>query len=261
MDARAFYDGLGYDYDLMVSWKDRLGREAAFFDRMLQEAGAASVLDAACGTGMHAAMFAGKGLRTAAADLSPEMVAMAKQNAKVADVQVDVRAAAFGELSKVFTDTFDLVVCLGNSLPHLLDDQALDSALADFARVLTPSGMLVIQNRNYDRVLRDSSRFMPLAARADGVEETLFLRITDFPRESSETVDFTIVTLKKRNGVWTQSPRSTTLRALRRKTLERALGRCGFGRVRVWGGYDMSPFDEGLSADLLVAATRADLTR
>lgn len=254
MDARRFYDDMGTDYDLMVSWKTRLEREARFLRRMREEIEASSVLDAACGTGMHAVLLAREGLRCAAADLSPQMIEQARKNAHDAGVNVDLRVAAFGDLARTFGERFDLVTCLGNSLPHLLDDDSLRSALGDFARVLSPGGLLLIQNRNYDRVIREKVRFMPLSARTEGAEETLFLRITDLCDDVSDLVDFTIVTLRKKRGTWTQSTRTTTLRALSRQTVEDALGASGFSRVRVWGGYDLSPFDEARSADLLIAA-------
>ena len=63
MDARDFYDGLGDDYDRMVSWEGRLAREEQFFNRLFDENGTWSVLDAACGTGMHAIAFARGGMR------------------------------------------------------------------------------------------------------------------------------------------------------------------------------------------------------
>jgi glycine/sarcosine N-methyltransferase len=257
MSARDFYDGMGRDYDLMVSWKTRLERESAFLRRMREEVRASSALDAACGTGMHAVALARAGLRCAAADLSPEMIGRARENAREAGVEVDLRVAAFGELARTFPDAFDLVTCLGNSLPHLLDDDSLCRALEDFARVLAPGGLLLIQNRNYDRVVHEKARFMPLSARTEGSEETLFLRITDFRDDRADLVDFTIVTLRKRDDAWSQSVRTTPLRALRFRTLEDALRKSGFMRVRAWGGYDLSPFDEAASTDLLIAAAKS----
>ena len=93
LDARRFYDDMGSDYDLMISWRTRLEREAAFLRRVRDEVGASSALDAACGTGMHAVSLAREGLRCAAADLSPEMIARARQNARDAGVDVDFRVA------------------------------------------------------------------------------------------------------------------------------------------------------------------------
>jgi len=280
LEARGFYDDLGTDYDLMVSWETRLEREKTFLRRMREETDAESVLDAACGTGMHAVAFARDGMRSAGADLSPQMIEQARRNAKAAGVAVDLRVAAFGELSRTFSTAFDMVTCLGNSLPHLLDDASLRAALADFSGVLRPGGTCVIQIRNYDRLLRERQRFMPPAARTEGAEETVFLRITDFRdgaqgdsaqgddarsenvREESarherapEIVDFTIITLKKRSGAWSQSVRTTALRALRRRALEDTLRSAGFSNVRAWGGFDSSPFDEASSPDLLVAAS------
>jgi glycine/sarcosine N-methyltransferase len=256
VEARDFYDELGSDYDVMVSWKERLRREAGFLLGVARDTGASSVLDAACGTGMHAVMLAEGGLRCAGVDLSPAMIERARENAQRAGVSVDFRVAAFGELPPSFAGQFDLVLCLGNSLPHILDDDSLRRALRDFSRVMSPRGTLVIQNRNYDRVLKEKVRFMPVTSRAQGADETLFVRITDFPREEKDRVEFTIVCLKRRDGAWTQSVLSTPLRALRRQVLQDTLRECGFPRVQALGGFDLSPFDETRSADLLVTASK-----
>ncbi|MGA2479782.1 MAG: class I SAM-dependent methyltransferase [Spirochaetia bacterium] len=167
MEARDFYDGLGEDYDRMVSWQGRLAREQVFFDRLFDENKTASVLDAACGTGMHAIAFARRGMRCAGADLSPAMIGRARENASAATATVDFQVAAFGELRRKFSAPFDAITCLGNSLPHLPDDSSLAACLADFAGLLRAGGLLVIQNRNYDRVLRERQRFLPLSSRSD----------------------------------------------------------------------------------------------
>jgi 2-polyprenyl-3-methyl-5-hydroxy-6-metoxy-1,4-benzoquinol methylase len=79
VEAREFYDGLGGDYDRMVQWQGRLEREELFFKRVFDDAGVVRVLDAACGTGMHAISFARRGLQSAGADLSPAMIARARE--------------------------------------------------------------------------------------------------------------------------------------------------------------------------------------
>jgi SAM-dependent methyltransferase len=259
MDAQQFYDSLGSDYDRMVSWQARLAREEDFFRRVFEENDVRSVLDAACGTGVHAVGFARRGLRSAGADLSPAMIDQARENAHAAGVDVDLQVAAFGGLAERFTGPFDAVTCLGNSLPHLLNDSSLAEALSDFALLLRPGGVLVIQNRNYDRLLRERQRFMPVSAREDAEGETLFLRITDFmpsAEEVSETIEFTLVTLKKRGGSWSQSARTTPLRAMRRVTLERALTGSGFSSAQVYGSFSMAPYDAPDTGDLVAVAKK-----
>lgn len=259
MDAKTFYDSLGSDYDRMVSWQSRIAREGGFFQRLFEENGVRRVLDAACGTGVHAIEFARQGLRSAGADLSPAMIAQARENARAAGVEVDLQAAAFGELASRFTGPFDALTCLGNSLPHLIDDSSLAAALSDFASLLRPGGVLVIQNRNYDRLLRDRQRFMPPAAREDSEGETLFLRIIDFPpsaENAGETIEFTIVTLKKRGGSWNHTVRTTPLRAIRRATIEQALGAAGFASIKVYGSFAMAPYDAPDTGDLVAVSIK-----
>jgi glycine/sarcosine N-methyltransferase len=259
MEARDFYDGLGPDYDSLVAWEARLGREGGFFKRLFDDAPARRVLDAACGTGMHAIAFARQGRQAAGADLSPVMVERARENARAAGVAADFRVAGFGGIARVFGPSWDAVTCLGNSLPHCADEAALAACLSDFAALLRPGGLLVAQNRNYDRLLKDRARVMPLTARGGGEEETLFLRITDFPPPGSpqeESLTFTVITLRRRGNRWTQEAQSTPLRALRRAAVERALREAGFTGIQAFGGYDGSPFDPDASADLVVVARR-----
>jgi glycine/sarcosine N-methyltransferase len=255
MDAQGFYDELGDDYDRMVSWEERLAREERFMRGLFMAHGTRRVLDCACATGMHAVAFALWGLESAAADLSPVMVEHARTNARTAGVSVDLRVAGFGQMAAAFEGKFDAVTCLGNSLPHLRDEASLRACLADFHAVMRPGALLVLQNRNYDRVLKDRQRFMPLTARADPDGEILFLRITDFPPlQSDESIEFTLVTLRRRGGAWSQSAQSTPLRALRRQTMEGALAEAGFSSIETFGGYDGAPFDPATSPDLVIVA-------
>jgi SAM-dependent methyltransferase len=259
MDAQGFYDALGQDYDLMVSWEERLAREKSFFARVFDEHRVRRVLDAACGTGMHAIAFARGGRECVGADISPVMVERARQNAREAGVPVVFERAGFGGFSSRIEGTFDAVTCVGNSFPHILDDASLRDALSDFARLLGPGGILVIQNRNYDRLLRERQRFMPLASRVEGEGETLFLRITEYaPSADSgdESIEFTVVTLKKRDGRWSQTFQSTPLRALRRNTLESGLLSAGFSSVEVYGSYNFDPFDAPGTNDLVAIAVK-----
>lgn len=257
MEAKAFYDGLGDDYDLMVSWEERLRREAPFFRNVFADHGAASVLDAACGTGRHAVEFARWGLNAAGADLSRAMIERARAAAYAAGVNVAWAVAGFGQLAAAFPEavgTFGAVTCVGNSLPHLPDDAALEGALADMARMLRPGGVLVVQDRNYDRVLAERARFMPITARGVPGDETLFLRITDFL--GADRLAFTILTLRHAGGAWSCGAATTPLRGIERATLERSLARAGFSAIECFGSYGRAPFDAPGTGDLIALAVK-----
>src|SRR5512136_1245973 len=122
------YDSLSKDYDYFVNWPERLAYELPFIEAQLQlvaeDRHPVKVLDAACGTGMHAIALAERGYAAAGADLSAGMIERAVANAVSAGVQVDFQVAGFGALAGRFSG-YDALLCLGNSLPHVLSAREL----------------------------------------------------------------------------------------------------------------------------------------
>jgi glycine/sarcosine N-methyltransferase len=274
------YDGFSADYDRFVDWPARLATELPFIERELQAVDARRVLDAACGTGMHAIALARRGYDVVGADLSTGMIERARANAQAEGVDVRFEVAGFGELAQVFVPpnpspspspsphlgggegggvgmegTLDAVLCLGNSLPHVLTPGGLASALADFAACLRPGGLLLIQNCNFDAVLARGERWMEPQTHREGESEWLFLRFYDF--ESDGTLTFNLVTLRREGrGDWGQRVTSTRLWPLRRDELLDALEAAGFAQITCWGDMAGGPFEERTSGNLVATARR-----
>jgi glycine/sarcosine N-methyltransferase len=246
------YDALAGDYDRFVDWKGRLAHELPFLDRLFAGWGVERVLDAACGTGHHAIALSQRGYKVIGADLSTAMVERARENAAAASLNIQFTVTGLGEHAAL-GEAFDAVLCLGNSLPHLLTRAAVEGALADFASVLRPGGLLVIQNRNFDRVWAERERFMPPQSHRDGEGEWLFVRFYDFHQE---TVTFHMIRLRRSEEGWTQDVESTELRPIFRDDLAAALAAAGFDRKAFYGGYDGLPFDPARSGDLILVAER-----
>jgi SAM-dependent methyltransferase len=266
------YDDFSADYDRFVEWPSRLAVELPFIEQQLQAVEAHRVLDAACGTGMHSVALAQQGYAMTGTDLNAGMVERARANATAAGpvlsraegVDVQFEVAGFGELARTLTpalslpgrgSSFDAVLCLGNSLPHLLTPASLAAALADFAACLRPGGLLLIQNRNFDAVLAHRERWMEPQARQEGETEWLFLRFYDF--EPDGKVTFNLVTLRReRAGEWSQQVTTTRLRPLQQEELVEALDTAGFGESTCWGDMQGAPFDAEASPNLVVTAQR-----
>ena len=249
------YEDFSSDYDRFMDWPARLAAELSFIERELQTVGVCRVLDAACGTGMHAIALAQQGYVAVGADLSAGMIQRAQDNAMAAGVDARFEVAGLGKLSARVGTGFDAVLCLGNSLPHLLTPADLAAALADFAACLRPGGLLLIQNRNFGRVLARRERCMEPQAHRYGEKEWLFLRFYDFEPDGNLT--FNLVTLQ-REGVsaWSQQVASTRLWPLRREELVAALVAASFAEVACWGDMQGAPFDPEVSPNLVVAARR-----
>jgi glycine/sarcosine N-methyltransferase len=246
------YDDFSSDYDRFMDWSARLAAELPFIERELRAVGARRVLDAACGTGMHAIALAQRGCAVVGTDLSAGMVEQAQANAATAGVDARFEVAGFGELGARVGTGFDAVLCLGNSLPHLLTPDELAAGLADFGACLRPGGLLLIQNRNFDAILAHRQRWMALQSRwEDGDKEWVFLRFYDF--EPDGRLTFNLVTLR-REGVeaWHQQVASTRLWPLRRDELTAALEIAGFGEVGWWGDMEGAVLDVDRSPNLVV---------
>jgi SAM-dependent methyltransferase len=251
------YETFSSSYDRFVDWDARLAAELPFIARQLQAVGARRVLDAACGTGMHALALAQRGYRVVGADFSAGMIERARANAARLEVEARFEVAGFGALDAHFEGDFDALLCLGNSLPHVLTPEALAATLTDFAALLRPGGLLLIQNRNFDAVLATRDRWMgPQAYRGPDVEE-LFVRFYDFDPDGLLT--FNVVTLRRPAGGtdWEQQITATRLWPLRRGELMAALPEAGFEALECRGDMTGAPFDVARSPNLVVTARRA----
>lgn len=262
------YDSFSNDYDRFVNWANRLDFELPFIERQLQQLGSerrpVRVLDAACGTGMHAIALARKGYQAAGADFSAGMVERAWANAQAAGAQVPFIRAGFGEIADTIRAEsfpseksdllpFDALLCLGNSLPHVLTAADLAKALEDFAACLRPGGLALIQNRNFDAVLQQRERWMEPQPYREGDREWIFLRFYDY--EANGLIRFNIVTLyREGQGTWQQQVTSTQLYPLRQAELVGALEAAGFDEIESMGGMNVAAFDPRSSGNLIITA-------
>jgi len=248
------YDSFSSDYDRFVDWPARLKVELPFLEGQLRAGGAHRVLDAACGTGQHAIALARLGFATAGADLGANMIACAEENARAAEAPVDFKQAGFGELTCAFGEhSFDAIVCLGNSLPHVLTPAALETTLRDFRECMRPGGLLIVQNRNFDSVLASRQRWMEPQAHREGQDEWLFMRFYDF--EADGLLTFHVVTLRRvAGGAWGQSAVSTQIRALTQAELARALADVEFSAPTLYGDMSGAAFEPSASGNLVVVS-------
>lgn len=247
------YDSFSAEYDVMVSWSGRLQRETPFLEVELRRVGARRLLDVGSGTGWHAIHLAGLGYETVGVDPSAEMVRRAEANA-AGKPNVRFVQAAFGGLAKAVGERFDAVLCLGNTLPHALGQEGLQSALADMAAVLRPRGILVVQQLNYDRILSRGQRFLGLSTGESGGSEYLFFRFYDY---APGVLTFNIVIIRRddQNG-WQHRVESTRLQPILSTQLAETLTRSGFAGTRLFGSYEGEAFRPLDSNDLIAVAER-----
>ena len=247
------------EYRRLIAWGPRIEREAPFLLRMLDQAPERSVLDVGCGTGEHTAFFAEKGCRAVGLDASAAMIEKAREHETRGHgrfVEGDVL-----EARRVLSDEepFGMAICLGNMLPHLLEDDAVRVFARNLSDLLLPSGILVVQLLNYHPVLAEDVRHLPLnfRPREDG-GELVFLRL--MKRGRGRRVLFFPTTLEwhpeeEETPVTLVSTRRVELAAWTDRDLVPIFREAGFA-VETKGDMQGGPFDPRASKDLVLIARR-----
>lgn len=244
-----FYQDLASDYDLMTRLEERLDQETEVIKAWASKYDLRSAIDAGCGTGIYTMALARLGVETTGADLSPEMIAQAEQNAKAHGVKARFVTCPLQELDKHIGKKADAVFCLGNSLPHLLSIAELKKTLAAFSRVLPENGLLVIQLLNYDKVLVKKERLVGIHRK--GNKE--FIRFYDF---IAPLVRFNVLTINREGSGDTHKFTSTELHPYCRHELTGPLQEAGFGSVETFGDLKSAPFNKSESPNLVVIARK-----
>jgi len=250
-----FYDALAPMFDVMTDWDARLAAEGPFLKSVLEGAGARRVLDAACGSGGHALWLARQGYEVTGADVSPVMIALAQQKAAADGLGVPFVVSDLANLQA--SAVYDAVLCLGNSLPHLLTQDDLVAALRGMAGVLRPGGTLVLQNLNYDLRWQKQPRwFMAQGGVLDG-QEVLVWRFADYDAPAGR-IAFHIALFRKDAPNWKVEVHTTPHRPLFQADLLAALTDAGFIEPRAYGrmAQPHEAFDVSRSGDLVVVAKK-----
>lgn len=256
-NANDFYDALAPLFDVLTDWDARLGLEGPALQRLLSDAGARRVLDAACGSGGHTLALVDWGFDVVGADASPMMIRLAKQKAQAAGANVPFVQSDLASLQANLADhtPFDAVLCLGNSLPHLLSMEELLDALTGMWNVLRPGGLLVLQNLNYDLRWQRQPRFFAAQGGTYEGREVLVWRFADYDL-SAGRIAFHFALFRKGDAGWQVEVHTTPHRPVFQQELLLCLEQTGFAPVGSYGQLTepLVPFLPLESPDLVVVA-------
>ncbi len=163
--VQSFYDNMASQYEkLFFDWQAEVREQAVILDRIFSANGfdkRASVLDCACGIGTQAIGLAMNGYSVTASDISDAELKEAKERAEQNRAKVQFAHADFCALSEVFSQKFDIVICMDNALPHMLSKEALGAAVKSMINQIAPGGMLVASIRDYDALLAEKPPYSP----------------------------------------------------------------------------------------------------
>ncbi|MBW8879109.1 MAG: class I SAM-dependent methyltransferase [Acidobacteria bacterium] len=240
-EVRAYYHRVLPFYDLELA--DR-GDEGLWSWAASNPKGC-RVLELGAGTGRATAFFARVAARVVALELTPEMIAVARQRlagaANVAFVVGDMRET---ELRV----RFDLVAAVDDPFVHLTGDEDRERAFATAARHLAPGG----------RFLLDAAWFSPDQRRAAGGEGGLVKEHSGrgglLVRETwrcDPRARLCAAFFEYRRQGETVERASFPARLWSREELEHRARTAGLQVAHLWGDYDRRPWERGTSPRMI----------
>lgn len=169
---------LGPIYSWMLGGvQSALSKGSAEIDSLLLHPNSGDIaVDLGAGIGMHAIPLAQRGYSVLAIDTDANLLGELTSSAKglpIRPVLADLLA-----FRDHLTGSAELIICMGDTLTHLANPEAVESLFKNVAASLSPTGRFVCTLRNYSHELSAEDRFILVRSTADRIL-TCFLEYQD----------------------------------------------------------------------------------
>lgn len=220
-----FYESIARYYDEIFPYKPQ---QLHFVEHYCSNR--SKILDIGCATGALASALHNQEHNVTAIDLDEKMLEKAKQR----NTNVNFSVGDMLQLQKQFDgQQFDAILCFGNTLVHLTDNNEVESTLQQQAKLLNANGVLLLQIIDYDTIFNSNKKGLPTL-------ETNKIRFERFYhyKTSDRSLDFeTKLTVKVEEKTIQNTVR---LLALRKSELEQILYKVGASEVNFFGDFKQS---------------------
>ena len=139
-------------WDQLIDWKERADKESQVLIKKLKEKDCKRILDVATGTGFDSIQLIKAGFDVASLDGSFAMLTKARENSKKYGCKLRTFNFDWRTIHRNIKETFDAVICLGNSFSHLFSEEDHKKVLREFHDVIKTGGILVIDQLVYRKL-------------------------------------------------------------------------------------------------------------
>ncbi len=262
-NATEFYDELSEDYVDMINFLERVETEKKIFEKIISDYNIKKCLDAGCGVGLHSIIVSKLGVDVVGIDISQMMIEKARELAQTFNSSAKFEVLDFSQIKERYKEEFDLVLCIGNTLPHLLNEKELLLALRNFYNALKRNGILIVQILNYDRIVENEERII-------NVRETpakIFVRFYDFEPTiigspslkvfeiRKDFLKFNVLVIDKTKN-YSHKLITTRIKPIKSDELCRKIQMVGFKKLDVFGNLEGGAFEPKSSKNIVVFANK-----
>jgi glycine/sarcosine N-methyltransferase len=247
------YDRFAEHYHLIFeNWEIAIQRQASAIGSVLESKcglpRSARILDCACGIGTQSLGLAQMGFRVHGSDISSGAIERARLEASQRKLNVHFSVADILDLNSLGGEQFDAVICMDNSLPHLVSTKQLIQAAAQIRARLRHGGFFMASIRDYDRLIEERPVVQGPFFYSDPEGRRIVFQVWDWVDDQRYV--FHLYITRKIAKMWETFHMSALYRALRRNELIAALSQAGFGRA-FW----LEPSETGFYQPIVLAET------
>lgn len=209
------------------------------------------VLDIACGSGEYSIAIAGDGNQVTAVDLDPLMIKNLNAKANEKNLEIITKVLDMKLISENFSEQFDMIFCIGNSIVHLENESEILSFLKSVNTLLKPNGTVVFQIINYDRIINKKVTSLP-PIKNDNIGLS-FERNYIFNERNGKIIFDTKLSIKN-NKEDNILKNQIELVPLKSEDFAEFLAAAGFKNIRFYGNFNEDSYSKDESYALVVSA-------
>lgn len=199
------------------------------------------ILDMGAGTGNLALALVEAGFDVVASEPDLAMMENIKQKCHSKGVSLSVHSKSMEQLTE-FNDSYDGIICVGNTLPHLQSNESIEKFIKDSYMKLNDHGRLILQLVNYEYVLSSDEFSFPVIEK----ENFTFTRHYEI---TPDKVLFTSRLMKEDETMENTIP----LTPITSKELIPMIKNAGFNQIDVFGNFKCDVYSEQSNAFICVA--------
>lgn len=144
-----------------IDWKKRRKTENGFLKKILGKNNCHRIFESALGDGCDSVYLIKQGFDVTSNELDAGFFKIAQKNAREENVRLKVTGFDWREIPGDFAkQSFDAVLCLGNTLTYLFTKKDRLKTLKNFYRVLRSGGVLIADERNYQFMLDNKEKVL-----------------------------------------------------------------------------------------------------
>lgn len=152
-------------------------------------------IDLGAGNGIQSLALAELGFKVKAVDFNNQLIA--ELNSKIGNLSIETENEDIRLVSKYAPLQPAVIVCFGDTLPHLDSFAEVEDSIKNCFDVLNPKGKIVLSFRDYSTELHDTNRFIPVKSDSERI-------LTCFLEYFEDKIRVTDLLHEYENGKWVQ---------------------------------------------------------